>query len=72
MGQNDSNGDGEEWLDPGYNLKVRSTGFTDGLKCSVKKKEVSGMISMFLCWATGRLGLLFSETQKTTEEPNLG
>lgn len=59
-------------MDPGHNLKVRSTGFTDGLKCSVKEKEVSGMIPMSLYWATGRLGLLFSEMQKTTEEPNLG
>lgn len=44
-----------------------STEFTDGLKCSVRKREVLGMALIFLCLATERLGLLFSEMQMTTE-----
>lgn len=63
MGQGGNDGRGEEWLDPGYIFKAESRGFTDGLKCSVREREVSEMTPVFLCWPTGRLGLLFSEIQ---------
>lgn len=36
------------------------------------ERKVSGMTPMFLCWATGRLGLLVSEMQKTTERASFG